>query len=130
MLVGIQPAEVLPAGLAAPIEAVRPDRHLRANALAGVVEASDVQAAGEHHPNAALLAGSLEDVVGASDVRLQDAVEAVLVGNPSQVNGSIDAVHGRSDRLQLTNIGGDQLLAGTRITDRGSVQEAKCTNTA
>jgi hypothetical protein len=40
------------------------------------------------------------------------------------VNGGIDAVHGRSDRLQVTNIGGDQLLARPRRTEWGDVQQA------
>src|SRR5919201_1406507 len=130
MLVGVQAAQVLPAGLADPIEAVRPDRHLRADALAGVVEASDVEAAGEHHPRATLLAGGLVDVVSADDVGLQDAAEAVLLGDASQVNGCIDAVHGRSDRLQVTNICGEQLLARPRSAELGNVQQTQLTNAA
>jgi hypothetical protein len=90
--------------------------------FAGVIEACDVEAAGEHHPRAALRAGGLVDVVGADDVGLQDAVEAVLVGDASQVNGGIDIVHGLRDRLQVTNIGGDQLLARLRSTEWGDVQ--------
>jgi hypothetical protein len=46
------------------------------------------------------------------------------VGDAGQVNGGIDAVHGRSDRLQVTNIGGDQLLARPRRTEWGDVQQA------
>jgi hypothetical protein len=80
-----------------------------------------VEAAGEHDPRAALLAGSLVDVVGADEVGLQGAVEAVLVGDASQVNGGIDAVHGRSDCLPVTNIGGHQLLARPRSTEWGDV---------
>jgi hypothetical protein len=124
MLVGVQAAQVLPAGLADPIEAIRPDWHLWADALAGVVEASDVEAAGEYHPRASLVAGGLVEVVGADDVGLQNAVEAVLVGDAGQVNGGIDAVHGSSDRLQVTNIGGDQLLAWAWSTEWGDVQQA------
>jgi hypothetical protein len=124
MLVRVQAAKVLPTSLADPIEAVRPYRHLGADALASVIKASDVEAAGQHHPRAALLAGGLVDVVGADDVGLQDAVEAVLVGDASQVHGGIDTVHGRSDRLQVTNIGGDQLLARPRSTEWGNVQQA------
>ena len=130
MLVGIQAAKVLPTSLADPIEAVGPDRQLWADALASVVEACDVEAAGEHDPSAALLASGLVDVVGADDVGLQDAVEAVLVGDASQVNGGIDIVHGLRDRLQVTNIGGEQLLARPRSTERGNVQQAQGANTA
>jgi hypothetical protein len=46
------------------------------------------------------------------------------------VNGGIDAFHGRSDRLQVPNIGGDQLLARPRSAERGDVQQAQGANTA
>jgi hypothetical protein len=95
----------------------------------GVIEARHVRAAGEHHPRAALLASGLVDVVGAHDIGLQDAVEAVLVGDASQVNSGIDAFHGLSDRLQVTNIGRDQLLARLRSAERGNVQQAQGANT-
>jgi hypothetical protein len=126
VLVGVQAPKVLPARLADSIEAVRPDRRLRADALGCVVEAGDVQAAGNHNPRTALAAGRLEDVEGPSDVGLQDALEGVLVGNARQVNDPIDIGHGRTDRGQVANIGGDEFLTGVGGSERDAIEQAHC----
>jgi hypothetical protein len=109
-----------PAGSASPpppepnpdsIEAVGPYRHLWADAIVGAVEASGVKAAGEHDVTAPLTAGSLEEVVGSDQFGLHGAVEGVLMRNAGQVNRRVDVGHGGSDCGEITNVGGNWLLA-------------------
>ena len=45
-------------------------------------------------------------------------------------HGGIDALHSRSDRVQVTNIHGEQLLARARSAERSNVQQAQGANAA
>jgi hypothetical protein len=71
------------------------------------------------------VARSFKDVEGPNDVGLQDALEGVLVGNARQVNDPIDIGHGRTDRGQVANIGGDEFLTGVGGSERDAIEQAQ-----
>jgi len=121
VLVGVRTPEVLSARLADSVEAVRPYRRRRADALGCIVEAGDVKAAGKHNPSAALAASCLKGVEGPDDVGLRDALEGVLLGNARQVNDRVDIGRGCIDCGQVANISGDEFLTGVGGSERGEI---------
>jgi hypothetical protein len=68
-------------------------------------------AAGQHDPLDAQAAGGLQDVVGADHVDVQDALEAVLVGNAGQMDDRVDVGGGLDHGSQVADIGADELFA-------------------
>ena len=111
VLVGVQAAEVLGERLAEAVIGVGAGWHVGADVLAGGVQAGDVVAAGQHDPLGVLAAGGLEEVVGAEDVDVEGAVEAVLVGDAGQMDDPIDVGGRLDDGGQVAEVGADELFA-------------------
>ena len=70
-----------------------------------------MKAAGKHDVTAPLTAGSLEEVAGSDQFGLHGAVEGALMRNAGQVHRRVDVGHCGSDCGEITNVGGNQLLA-------------------
>src|SRR5450755_856637 len=123
VLVGIERTDRFAEHLADAVAAIRPRGDIGADPVMARIKSHSVVRGGENHPLDALPARSLEQIVAADDVGLQDVIPCAFDGVAAEMQDAVNAFADRLDLCEIRQIGRLEVFVAAEISRRLEVAE-------